>query len=156
MLYFSFNCYALAAPQDNSQWKETISKFELIKDSVEGLKTEGTVLGTLLQQSGRNLEALLENDKKTLLSFVIKYKAPVKLKNEPRVKEKTITQYGLYRTLDSRIQSYLEKHKVNSLKIRFAQNDPILIQFIIDEEVILAPAMLTDTIDEKWQERKKE
>ena len=45
---------------------------------------------------------------------------------------------------------------MNSLKIRFAQNDPILIQFIIDEEVILAPAMLTDTIDEKWQERKKE
>ena len=154
-LYFSLGSYALATTQDNPEWKETTSQFELIKDSVENLETEGTVLGVLLQQSGRNLNELLEDDKKTLVSFVIKYKAPVKLKNEPHAKERTITQYGLYRMLDSRIQSYLEKHRGDNLKIMFAQSEPILIQFIVGKEAISAPVLLTDTIDKKWQKQKK-
>ncbi|MEA0971412.1 hypothetical protein Megvenef_01390 [Candidatus Megaera venefica] len=153
--YFSLGSYALATTRDNPEWKETISQFELIKDSVENLETEGTVLGVLLQQSGRNINELLEDDKKTLVSFAIKYKAPVKLKNEAHAKERTITQYGLYRMLDSRIQSYLEKHRGDNLKIMFAQSDPILIQFIVGKEAISAPVLLTDTIDKKWQKQKK-
>jgi len=37
----------------------------------------------------------------------------------------------------------------------FAQSDPILIQFIVGKEAILAPVLLTDTIDKKWQKQKK-
>ncbi len=42
--YFSLGSYALATTQNNPEWKEATSQFELIKDSVENLETEGTIM----------------------------------------------------------------------------------------------------------------
>ncbi|WP_375326711.1 hypothetical protein [Candidatus Tisiphia endosymbiont of Nemotelus uliginosus] len=142
---------AIAATPQVPQWQETEAQFQIIAHDISDLKTENTLLGSLLQQNNKTLKAVLEKDQKTVLSFTIHYEAPVKLNNTKERKQQTITQYGLYQTLNPKVQAVLDPHNPSStIKIRFALNDPILIQFRVNQDFIAAPPLLTNTIDDDW------
>lgn len=155
-LFLSYLSMSSSQASALQQWENTTAQIKLVTENIANLKTEESVLGSLINASGKNLEELLEEDKKRLVSFSLTYIAPVRLKNEKHTKKRQITQYGLYKTLDPKIQSYLEKNKLNDkIKIRFAQSDPVLIQFIVDGSILYAPTLVTSTIDSGWKEKLK-
>ena len=156
IFFFNFPPSLLAL--DNSlQWEKINAEFNLIFEKVENLKTNGTVLGSLIKESGQKLENLLEDDGKTIVLFKIQYQAPVKMVGEKEAKNKVIIQYGLYKTLAPELQQHVKRkdEKLNKIKIQYAKEDPVLIQFIHAGKLFPAPTLLTDTIDSGWSERQK-
>ncbi len=143
----------VATERGEPQWQETTAQIELIRNSIDDLKLENTLIGVLVRESEQSLEQLLEKDKKYLLSFSITYKAPGELNTEHAAKERTIIQYGLYRTLAPKIQLYLNKKSNNRVQIRFVSSNPVVIQFYLDKQAIEAPVLLTSTIDEGWKNK---
>jgi hypothetical protein len=155
-LFFNFPSSLLAF--DNSpQWEKTNAEFNLIFEKVENSKTNETILGLLIRESGQKLESLLEDDGKTIVLFKIQYQAPVKVAGEKEVKNKIIIQYGLYKTLELELQQHVRRkdEKPNKMKIQYAKEDPVLIQFISAGKLFPAPTLLTDTIDSGWSEKQE-
>jgi hypothetical protein len=148
---------SLLALDNSLQWEKTNAEFNLIFEKAENAKANETILGLLIKESGQVLESLLENDGKTIVLFKIQYQSPVKLAGEKEAKNKIIIQYGLYKTLAPELQQYIRKkyEKLNNMRIQYAKEDPILIQFISAGKLFPAPALLTNTIDSGWSEKQK-
>lgn len=143
LIFSTSNIYA------DYEWQEVECQFEII-DHDDKLK-KGTVLDVMINQSGTSIDQLLEEDRKTIKQFTLKYKAPVKLQNDSMARVKDIWQLGFYRQLHPKIQARFKENE--KIKIQYAIGNPILIRFIIDNEPIPAPFMLTDTIEDKWHKK---
>lgn len=139
------------------KWRETSASFTIIRDNITKLDIDNTVIGALIKASGRSIQELVNADGVTLVSFKIKYSAPVQLPGEATAKTKPITQIGLYETLGAEVRDRI-KDSTNTtvnIKIGYSELDPIAIQFIFDEELYPAPTLLTDTIDAGWKPKNR-
>ena len=115
---------------------QTEAKIEIVKDVISNLDLKDTVIAALIQATGKSLNDLLEDDKVTLISFIINYEV---LDNNNQSRK--IEQIGLYRDLDSRIIKELADKNV--IKIRYSKEHPVQIEFLIEQQPIQAPALLT-------------
>ena len=76
ILLFSVSCcmnYPSVFATQFSQWEKTEATIEMVKENINNLSLENTVLGALVQATGKPLAELLEKDKTTLTSFIISY-----------------------------------------------------------------------------------
>ncbi len=136
------------------EWQETQATFKIIKEDVKNLKLDGTVLGILVAKSGKQVTDLLDNDGKTLSSFSIHYKAPVKLTSKRKGADRDVTQYGLYRMLDAVMRTTLEKHHHVSpmiMKIRYDVEDPTSFEFVMENKLFQAPVLVSDDVHAELQ-----
>lgn len=136
--------------QENEFWRETTAQITVNNSSIEELEFENTLLGLLVKENGKQPKDLLESDQKNMLSFSIEYNALIK--KAGAIRKKRITQHGLYRTLHPQLQqSFINNTSPTSIMIRYALENPVAIKFIMNQEEIDAPALLTGTIDDHWE-----
>lgn len=154
-IYLLLKTFLLSASASTlPQWENNTAEVELIKYNISDFETEGTVLSQLIQATGKSLNELVEQNQKYFVTFSLVYSASIKLKGEKTAKIRKITQYGLYRSLDPRIQSSLPLNSTsNQIKIRYASSDPVALQFIINNDAIEAPPLLTNIIDAGWEKK---
>lgn len=140
---------------ESLKWIQTAAYFKISQNNVKTKKIENSVLDILIQETtkdtNKKLEDLMEKDGCTLLSFEIRYFAPVIFEGQPQPQNTEIIQYGLFRALDAVLQSRILEMKSTSLNIRYNLEGPILVEFLIDGEKIQSPPLLTETIDKKWK-----
>jgi hypothetical protein len=152
--FFSLNSVFATNPSQDT-WEEVDATINVVSEKVDKFSEDGTILGSLLNSEKKRLEDVTESDGKVIKFFLVKYKAPVKSKDNEKAVETIIEQSGLYRTLNPKIQTMVEKSKTGAkVRIRYSMQDPVLIELLINKEPIGFPTLITKTIDDKWKEDK--
>jgi hypothetical protein len=141
-----------ATTQENKTWRKTTAKIKIESVPIEELNVQKSLISFFIKSIGKQPKDFLESDQKNLLFFSMKYDASVKMKKKEPAIKKRITQYGLYRTLHPKLQqAFINNTSPTSIRIRYELKHPIAIQFIMNQEVIESPTLMTDTIDCYWE-----
>ncbi|MGI4776334.1 MAG: hypothetical protein ACRYE9_05415 [Janthinobacterium lividum] len=147
------------AKGDHVGWIETKAQIHMTSNNLKNFKTDNTVLKLLLEETiksdNKTFEGLFEKDKSTFLLFEISYEASVESENKPALQNINIIQHGFFKALDPSLQKKLHGKDDLVINIRYKSDNPIFIQFSVDNTWVEAPMLLTETIDKKWIPSKK-
>ncbi len=127
------------------KWQEVPSTFELKKSTKENAVVPHTIAARLIQLSGKNIEDVIDADGKTIEYFSVSYRIPINLTGDKSRKTKLVTQYGLYRTIDTDLRAALSRHHSPlRMTIRYDVENPTSFKFVIDNTVYTTPILVMD------------
>jgi hypothetical protein len=136
------------------RWQEVPAVFTLKKTSIDTVKPH-TVVGRLIEMSKKNvintenadnISNIVDADGKTIEYFMVTYKIPVNVTgSKATAKTKTVTQYGLYRTISTDLRAALSKHHTPlHLRVRYYLDSPTSFDLIVGDTLYITPTMVMD------------
>lgn len=133
-----------------SAWVETNAKLQVSEQPLTDAKTETSTLGRIVKYTKTKISDLVGTENKaTIKTFAISYTANTTVNRVRR--EDTIEQMGLFNSLNVKLQRFIIENHPSEIKIRYMENDPFKIQFIVrdnyKDEVYDSPTLLSSKAD---------
>ena len=116
------------------RWQEVPATFTLKKTSTDVVQSH-TIVSRLIGLSGKSIEDVVDADGKSIEYFIVTYKIPVNVTGTKATKKtKTVTQYGLHRTISTDLRVALSKHNTPlRLRVRYYTDSPTSFDLIIGD-----------------------
>ena len=138
--------------KSSAEWLQAQAQFHKFCQHRNLIKVNSP-LGMMVMNALHQDQKILESDQQTICFFKMSYKVDRffdkgKLQLTPN---KVITQYGIWKTLPQDVCHFLDQSKTRDFIIEYRKEDPIDIQFKVNNTVYPGPELLTKDMDQNWQ-----